>query len=59
VGAPYDAARIRTYTAAALRALDDQASATLELEAARTVFERLGARPDTVRTVQALADVGQ
>ena len=59
VNAPYDAARIRSRLAAALRALNDKRSATLELEAARALFERLGARPDATRTIQALVAVGR
>ena len=58
VNAPYDAARVRMCIAAALRALDDRASAILELEAARLVFERLGARPDTARAIKALNQLG-
>lgn len=56
--APYDAARVRTHTAAALRALDDKASAIFELEAARATFERLGARPDAARASRALTELG-
>jgi DNA-binding NarL/FixJ family response regulator len=46
VGAPYIAARIRVLLARACTALGDQDGAQLELEAARQVFERLGASPD-------------
>jgi DNA-binding NarL/FixJ family response regulator len=45
-GAPYIAARIRTELARACRALGDEESAQLELDAAREVFERLGAAAD-------------
>ena len=57
VDAPYDAARIRIHVAAALRALGDRGSATLELEAALAAFARLGARPDAARAERALAEV--
>jgi ATP/maltotriose-dependent transcriptional regulator MalT len=45
-GAPYIAARIRTELACACRALGDEDGARLELDAARDVFERLGAAAD-------------
>jgi DNA-binding CsgD family transcriptional regulator len=44
--APYDAARARTLLARACHALGDQDGATMELDAARATFERLGAAPD-------------
>jgi ATP/maltotriose-dependent transcriptional regulator MalT len=47
--APYEAARARVLIARACRALGDQEAARLELDAARAVFERLGARPDLDR----------
>jgi DNA-binding CsgD family transcriptional regulator len=46
VGAPYIAARVRVLLARACRALGDRDTATLELDLAREVFERLGAAPD-------------
>jgi DNA-binding NarL/FixJ family response regulator len=46
LGAPYIAARIRVLLAHACRELGDCDTATLELTAARDVFERLGAVPD-------------
>jgi len=46
VGAPYIAARLRLLIAHACRALGDRDTATLELDLAREVFERLGAAPD-------------
>ena len=42
LGAPYDLARTRTLVALACRDLGDEETATLELEAARAAFERLG-----------------
>ena len=46
VGAPYEVARSRVVLARALRALDDDDEADLELQAARVEFERLGAATD-------------
>jgi DNA-binding NarL/FixJ family response regulator len=40
---PYEAARCRLTAARACRALDDEASAAMELDAARVVFSDLGA----------------
>jgi len=59
VGSPYEVARARALLAAALRALDDEDDADLELKAARDEFERLGAQPDAAaaaRDLQAAAD---
>ena len=47
--APYETARARVLMAQACRALGDEDTATLELEAARRVFEQLGAVPDLAR----------
>ena len=49
LGAPYEAARARVLVGLACAALGDADGAALELEAARTVFEELGARPDLSR----------
>jgi DNA-binding CsgD family transcriptional regulator len=46
VDAPYIAARLRVSIAQACRELGDEDGATLELDAAAAVFERLGAGPD-------------
>lgn len=46
---PYETARVGVLVGLCCRALGDQDSATLELDAARRIFERLGARPDVVR----------
>jgi DNA-binding NarL/FixJ family response regulator len=46
VGATYDAARCRISLAMACRALGDEETAQLELDAARLTFEELGAGPD-------------
>jgi DNA-binding CsgD family transcriptional regulator len=47
--APYEAARVSALVALACRALGDEETAILELEAARGEFERLGAFPDLDR----------
>jgi DNA-binding NarL/FixJ family response regulator len=52
--APYEAARARVLVASACAELGDDDTASLELEAARDVFARLGAAPDLAR-VDALA----
>ncbi|CAN5903430.1 hypothetical protein BH23ACT8_BH23ACT8_25210 [soil metagenome] len=49
IEAPYEAARVRVLMAHARRALGDHESAALELNAAREVFEGLGATPDLAR----------
>jgi DNA-binding CsgD family transcriptional regulator len=53
IGAPFIAARIRVVIGTACRAMGDEDGAALEFEAARSVFETLGARPD-LRRLQAL-----
>ena len=52
--APYETARTRVLIGTACRALGDEGTATLELEAATNAFEQLGALPDLAR-VEALA----
>jgi ATP/maltotriose-dependent transcriptional regulator MalT len=47
--APYDEARTRVLLADACRALGDRESADRELDAARAIFEELGAAPDLAR----------
>ncbi|WP_322796269.1 helix-turn-helix transcriptional regulator [Tepidiforma sp.] len=44
--APYEGARVRVLIGRAYRALGDDQSAAMEFDAARWVFERLGAAPD-------------
>ena len=51
--APYEIARTRVLVAEACRALGDEETAALELEAARSMFERLGAKPDLARLERA------
>ena len=46
---PYEAARTRALVAVACRVLAEAEAAALELEAARSVFEQLGAAPDLAR----------
>jgi class 3 adenylate cyclase len=58
VSNPYEIARTRALLASALRALDDEDAAELELRAARDEFERLGAQVDLAAvesTIQAAA----
>ena len=50
---PYEAARCRVLAARACRALGDEPSAAMELDAARAVFAELGARHD-LRSTEAL-----
>lgn len=47
--APYEAARCRVLAARAWRALGDETSASMDLQAARAVFVDLGAVPDLLR----------
>jgi DNA-binding CsgD family transcriptional regulator len=47
--APYEAARVRVLLGHACRALGDDEAAELERQAARPVFQRLGAQPDLAR----------
>ena len=55
--APFEAAQARRWLAVAYRAGGDEASALLELRAARDVFERLGARLEVDRC-DAMIDAG-
>jgi DNA-binding NarL/FixJ family response regulator len=47
--APYEAARVRVLVGLGCRALGDEDTATMELDAARSAFARLGAAPDLAR----------
>ena len=49
LGAPYEAARARELSAHACDALGDAEGATLQRDAARRTYERLGAAPDLAR----------
>jgi ATP/maltotriose-dependent transcriptional regulator MalT len=55
--APYEVARVRVLIGLALRALGDEDSAALELDAARAAFEQLGAAPDVMRVDSLAAHV--
>ena len=52
VDAPYEVARARVLLAEAYRAQLDSDSAALELRAARSTFQRLGALPDVCRVAE-------
>jgi len=54
VDAPYEAARTRMLLASACRAEGDDENAALELQAAHSAFERLGAVPDARRAADSL-----
>jgi DNA-binding CsgD family transcriptional regulator len=59
--APYEAARVRVLLGLACRALGDEDTAALELEAAQSVFGQLGAAPDLSRVnslIEGAASVG-
>jgi DNA-binding CsgD family transcriptional regulator len=47
--APYEAARARVLVGLACRALGDDVTAEMELDAARWIFQQLGAAPDLAR----------
>ena len=57
VGAPYEAAQVRMLLGRALRKLDDEEGAKDEIEAARAVFERLGAVLDAQMAAELLGEV--
>ena len=50
--APYEGARVRVLIGRAWQALGDGDAAELELDAARTTFEQLGATPDLVHVAE-------
>jgi DNA-binding CsgD family transcriptional regulator len=52
IDAPYDAARTRVLVGMACRALGDDDTAEMELDAARWAFDRLGAAPDVERVAR-------
>jgi class 3 adenylate cyclase len=58
VEAPYETARASRLLAEALAAEGDPEGAAIELEAARSLFARLGARPDTREAEERLAALG-
>ena len=54
IDAPYEAARVRVLLGPTCKALGDRGSAEMEFDAARWVFEQLGAGPDAARTRELL-----
>jgi DNA-binding NarL/FixJ family response regulator len=52
LAAPYEIARTRVLSCDACRSLGDKEAADLEYEAARSIFERLGAKPDLARMAE-------
>ena len=54
--APYEIARTRTLVGEACRALGDEEAAGMEVEAARGIFERLGAKPDIAHLTRRATD---
>jgi len=52
VEAPYEAARVRVLVGLACRQMDDEDTAAMELDAARWVFQELGAAPELARVEQ-------
>jgi class 3 adenylate cyclase/ATP/maltotriose-dependent transcriptional regulator MalT len=56
VGAPYEIARARAVLASALRAIEDDEDADVELRIAHDEFERLGARIDAAAAAGVLRD---
>jgi class 3 adenylate cyclase len=58
VDAPYEAAMVSVLLAEAMTSAGDREAAKLELESARSTFERLGAAPDAGRTSALLQDAG-
>ena len=52
IEAPYEAARVRVLVGLACRQLADQDTAAMELDAARWVFQELGAAPELARVEQ-------
>ena len=49
LGAPYETGRVRALVGLVYRALDDEDTAAMELDAARQLFAQLGAVPDLTR----------
>jgi class 3 adenylate cyclase len=57
IGAPYEVAQARLLVGIAFRGQGDEHAATLELQAALTTFERLGAKLDEARAKELLGRV--
>ena len=58
LGAPYESATARVLVGVACGALGDEEGGALELEAARTAFAELGARPDLSRVAARISSSG-
>jgi class 3 adenylate cyclase len=58
VEAPYEVAEVRALLGRTFRELGDSDAAMLELKAARTAFEKLGARPAAESTGKLLGELG-
>jgi class 3 adenylate cyclase len=58
VEAPFEVAEVRVLLARSYRAAGDEEAAAMELRAARTAFERLGARPAAEGAGQLLGELG-
>jgi ATP/maltotriose-dependent transcriptional regulator MalT len=56
--APYESAQVRLLIGLAYRRLGDDESARMELDAARWIFEHLGAEPDLARIERAFGTTG-
>lgn len=56
VSLPFEEARVRTLIARSCRALDDESTATMELNAARNILIRLKARPDLAEVESLLGE---
>jgi class 3 adenylate cyclase len=59
VKAPYEVARTRAVLSKALRAVGDEDGADLELAAARSEFERLGAKPDLAAVDREIREIAE
>lgn len=57
IEAPYEAGRVRALIGQACRALGDNETGELELDAARAIFERLGAAPELARLLALDKDI--
>jgi class 3 adenylate cyclase len=57
IGAPYESARARASLASAHRMDGNEKRATIELRAARSTFDRLGATLDAANAAEAMGDV--
>jgi class 3 adenylate cyclase len=56
IDAPYEAAMARVWLGLAYRASEEEETGVMELQAARTALERLGAVPDAMRVTELLGE---